>query len=139
MPDCSAKSNGSLLNGSFSVEIEGKSTKIADVSKVGPLHSLAATTTATMGFSDLPVYIQFHVAIGITAIMFAGFAIALKVPVPFAPQLRNRLHPVMGYIYVMLSVFMPITSNWIWPRLGTPWMVIFFISTMFISMALGTL
>ena len=37
----------------------------------------------------------------------------------------------------MLSVFMPITSNWIWPRMGTPWMVIFFISTMFISMALG--
>ena len=32
---------------------------------------------------------------------------------------------------------MPITSNWIWPKLGTPWMVIFFISTMFISMAFG--
>ncbi len=32
---------------------------------------------------------------------------------------------------------MPITANWIWPRYGTPFVIIFLIVSMFLSLSLG--
>ena len=56
-----------------------------------------------MGFSSLPLYTQFHVAIGITAIVFAGLALFMRVPLSWSLDARLKLHPVMGNLYVFFA------------------------------------
>lgn len=91
-------------------------------------------------------FIQFHISIGWTGVAFGFFALALR-----APDLLNRwwrappgmrrtmetMHSVSGGMFIICSVFMPITANWIWPRFGTPYEVVWFITSMFLAMLLG--
>ena len=94
----------------------------------------------TKSFNDLPAFTRFHIMIGIFAISFAVIALALRIVLFFKPKISrgiNDFHVVFGWLYIIFAVFMPITSNFIWPRKGTPRSVVFFILSMFISMFLA--
>lgn len=89
--------------------------------------------SASSSFTDIPAYTKFHVAIGFTAVAFAAIAFSTKVLTLCGfveRRIPSRLlaamqivHPIAGGGYVICAIFMPITANWIWPRLGTPTMV----------------
>lgn len=49
----------------------------------------------------------------------------------------ETMHSVSGGMFIICSMFMPITANWIWPRFGTPYEVVWFITSMFLAMLLG--
>ena len=95
----------------------------------------------------LPNFTKFHIAIGFTGVSFASLALLLRIPDAICIKLPARLHQrtvrpyhtIFGYVYLVCALFMPITSNWIWPRLGTPYEVIWFISTMYIAIVFGIL
>jgi hypothetical protein len=91
-------------------------------------------------------YIQFHVAIGWSGVAFGLAAMALRVPdflcllqrVPKQLQLLiHYAHSILGGLFLMCALFMPITANWIWPRYGTPSDIIYLIASMYISIVLG--
>ena len=91
-------------------------------------------------------FIQFHISLGWTGVAFGFLALALRIP-----DLVNRwwtppsgikgimemLHSLSGGMFIVCSIFMPITANWIWPRFGTPYEVVWFISSMFLAMICG--
>mmetsp|Transcript_15762 Transcript_15762/g.22498 ORF Transcript_15762/g.22498 Transcript_15762/m.22498 type:complete len:229 (+) Transcript_15762:77-763(+) len=91
-------------------------------------------------------YIQFHVAIGWTGVAFGLVAMALRIPdflcilkrIPIKFRiLIHYAHSICGGLFLICSLFMPISSNWIWPRYGTPHAIIFLIASMYISIVLG--
>jgi hypothetical protein len=91
-------------------------------------------------------YIQFHVAIGWSGVAFGLSAMALRIPdflcllqrIPKQLQLViHCAHGILGGLFLMCSLFMPITANWIWPRYGTPSEIIYLIASMYISIVLG--
>ncbi len=93
-------------------------------------------------------YIQFHVAIGWSGVAFGLAAMALRIPdflcllqrVPRHLQLLiHYAHSILGGLFLMCTLFMPITANWIWPRYGTPSEIIYLIASMYISIVLGLL
>ncbi len=93
-------------------------------------------------------YIQFHIAIGWSGVAFGLAAMALRVPdficllhrIPNQPRLFiHYAHSILGGLFLICSVFMPITANWIWPRYGTPSAIIYLIASMYISIVLGLL
>lgn len=93
----------------------------------------------------LSPYTRFHVGIGWTAVAFGVIAILLKVPdiipIPFSKRIRNVLawHSVFGGGFVTCAMFMPLTANWIWPRLGTPLEIIYLIASLYIGIVVGIL
>lgn len=104
---------------------------------------------------------QFHVSVGIAAIVFGFLALAVKAPVVlhalfrlsrFAVQVDalaskiipealfavgRLVHATFGRLFVLFSVFMPITANWILPRFGTPLLIVYLIILMYLSIAAG--
>jgi hypothetical protein len=116
------------------------------------------------GLANLPLLIRCHVAIAFTAVAFGSLAILLRIPDVLVQTLLassyirskyesitdrlllplqklntwgKRWHGTVGMLYLAFCLFIPITSNWIWPRLGTPHMVIWFITTMHVAIILG--
>jgi len=96
----------------------------------------------------LSPYIHFHIGIGFTGVVFGGLALFIRAPdflccwQRFPSKIQSCLkiaHTLFGQLYLLCCLFMPITSNWIWPRYGTPYEVIFFIATMYIAIVLGIL
>lgn len=51
-----------------------------------------------------------------------GVPAAQQVPLKYTLYARQiaKTHQVFGLLFVAAYIFMPITSNWIWPRFGTP-------------------
>lgn len=91
-------------------------------------------------------FIKFHISLGWTGVAFGFLAMVLRAPdlvsrwwraPPCARRAMETLHTVSGMIFIACSIFMPITANWIWPRYGTPYDVVWFITTMFLAMLLG--
>lgn len=91
-------------------------------------------------------FIKFHISIGWTGVAFGFLALALRAPdllkrwwraPPGVRRAMETLHSVSGGMFIVCSIFMPVTANWIWPRFGTPYEVVWFITSMFLAMLLG--
>jgi hypothetical protein len=68
---------------------------------------------------QLPVFTQFHMAIGFTGVAFASLAILLRIPdflcINVPPRLQpfvTNAHTLFGFGYLTCALFMPITANW---------------------------
>lgn len=136
----------------------------------------SSSSSSGDGLLALPLFTQFHIALGFLGVTFGSLAILCRLPEVLLrgadlacrivaqrhdgkekhgsgnnvtrssgllEHLRRwdewgkRLHGALGMLYLFFCLFMPVTSNWIWPRMGTPYMVLFFIASMYLALALG--
>eukprot|EP00457_Paulinella_chromatophora_P011915 gb/GEZN01012082.1/.p1 GENE.gb/GEZN01012082.1/~~gb/GEZN01012082.1/.p1 ORF type:complete len:265 (-),score=18.92 gb/GEZN01012082.1/:255-1049(-) len=110
-----------------------------------------------MKISELPVYTQAHIAIGLVGVGFGALALVLRLP-SLLIQIWNlvsrrrfpvwaytiassfkRFHALAGNIFVLAFMLMPTTANWIWPRFGTPKPIINLILVAIFSVFLGVI